>query len=220
MFARYVPGDGWDPGFVDWPPGTPVPFTVSLPGAVGQGRVTIAMFDDFDKSHEVEISINGTDYGSFTWSGTAYNHVTISDVALLDGNNTVALTCVSGVDTILLDWIEITYTRDNVASGNSLKFSNSGKASFVITNVDGSEHLVYDISDAADVGRVVNAEVVADEVVRAADGRRQHPNLSGVGRFGVENPGCDCRRHSGRSGQSAKRSRLYHHHPPVSGLGR
>jgi hypothetical protein len=164
MFARYVPGDGWDPGFVDWPPGTPVPFTVSLPGAVGQGTVIIAMFDDFDKAHEVEISINGTDYGSFTWSGTAYNNVTISDVNLLDGDNTVSLTCVSGVDTILLDWIEVAYTRNNTASGNSLKFSNSGEASFVITDVNGSEHLVYDITDAVDVGRVVNAEVDIDEV--------------------------------------------------------
>jgi hypothetical protein len=153
FFERYVPGDGWDPGFVDWPPGTPVPFVVSLPGAVGQGTVTIAMFDDFDKIHTVEVSINGTDYGSFMWFGTAYNHVTITDVDLVDGDNTVALTCVSGVDTILLDWIEVAYTRDNMASGNSLKFSNSGDASFVITNVGGSEHLVYDISDAVDVGK-------------------------------------------------------------------
>jgi hypothetical protein len=164
MFERYVPGDGWNPGFVDWPPGTPVPFTVSLPGAVDQGTVTIAMFDDFAKTHEVEISINGTDYGSFTWSGTSYNHVTITDVDLLDGDNTVALTCVSGVDTILLDWIEVAYTHNSVASGNSLKFSHSGEASFLITNVGGSEHLVYDISDAADVGRVVNVDVDVDEV--------------------------------------------------------
>jgi hypothetical protein len=122
------------------------------------------MFDDFAKAHEVEISINGTDYGSFTWSGTAYNHVTITDVDLLDGDNTVALTCVSGVDTILLDWIEVAYTRDNAASGNSLKFSHSGEASYVITNVNGSEHLVYDITDAIDVGRVVNADVDVNEV--------------------------------------------------------
>jgi hypothetical protein len=85
-------------------------------------------------------------------------------VDLLDGDNTVELTCVSGVDTILLDWIEVAYTHDNGASGNSLKFSHSGEASFLITNVNGSEHLVYDISDAADVGRVVNAEVDVDEV--------------------------------------------------------
>jgi hypothetical protein len=182
FFERYVPGDGWDPGFVDWPPGTPVPFTVSLPGAVGQGTVTIAMFDDFDKAHEVEISVNGTDYGSFTWSGTAYNHVTISDVDLLDGDNTVALTCVSGVDTILLDWIEVAYTHDSVASGNSLKLSNYGEASFVITNVNGSEHLVYDITDATDVGRVVNTEVNVDEVEfepqTGADGTRSYVVLS------------------------------------------
>jgi hypothetical protein len=164
LFERYVPGDGWDPLWVDWPPGTPVPFVVSLPGAVDQGTVTIAMFDDFDKAHEVDISINGTDYGSFTWSGTAYNHVTITDVDLLDGDNTVELTCTSGVDTILLDWIEVAYTRDNGASGNSLKFSHSGEASFLITNVNGSEHLVYDITDATDVGRVVHAEVDVDEV--------------------------------------------------------
>jgi hypothetical protein len=182
FFERYVPGDGWDPLWVDWPPGTPVPFTVSLPGAVGQGTVIIAMFDDFDKAHEVEISINGTDYGSFTWSGTAYNHVTITDVDLLDGDNTVELTCVSGVDTILLDWIEVAYTRDNTAAGNSLTFSNSGEARFVITNVNGSEHLVYDITDATDVGRVVNAEVDVDEVEfepqTGADGTRSYVVLS------------------------------------------
>ena len=61
------------------------------PGAVGRGTVTIALFDDFVKDHQVQVSVNGTDYGSFTWSGTAAHQVKISGVDLIDGDNTVAL---------------------------------------------------------------------------------------------------------------------------------
>ena len=113
FFSTYVPGDGWDKGWVPTA-GDPIPFTVSLPGSLGSGTVTIAMFDSFDQEHTVDIAINGIDQGSFTWSGVAYHHVTLTDVGLLDGDNTVSLTCTSGVDTILKKCMPLTKQQSNI----------------------------------------------------------------------------------------------------------
>ena len=77
------------------------------------------MYDDFDMDHEVTVTINGTGYGTYTWSGRAYHQVTIDNVNLLDGDNTVALTCTSGEDTILLDWIEVDYERHSMRAATS-----------------------------------------------------------------------------------------------------
>jgi len=154
FFARYVPGDGWDPGYVDWPPGTPVPYVVSLPGAAGQGTVTINLFDSFDQDHEVTVAVNGIGYGSYTWSGVAYKQVTIENVALVDGGNTVSLTCTSGEDTILLDWIEVAYAGNFAAVDNALTFAHDPAYRFEVSNLSGSQYFAFDITDAADVGRV------------------------------------------------------------------
>jgi hypothetical protein len=148
-----VPGDGWDKAWVPTA-GDPIPFTVSLPGAAGPGTVIINLFDSFDQDHEVTVTVNGTGYGTYTWSGVAYNQVTIENVTLFDGNNTVSLTCTSGEDTILLDWIEVVYPRNFTAVDNSLKFSHDPAYRFRVSNLSGSSFYAFDVTNAADVGRV------------------------------------------------------------------
>jgi hypothetical protein len=153
FFNTYVPGDGWDKAWVPTA-GDPIPFTVALPGAAGQGTVTINLFSGFDQDHAVTIAVNGTGYGSYTWSGIDYRQVTLDNVALLDGDNTVTLTCTSGEDTILLDWIEVVYARDFTAADNSLKFTHDPAYRFEVSNLSGSQFFAFDITDAADVQRV------------------------------------------------------------------
>jgi hypothetical protein len=153
FFSTYVPGDGWDKGWVPTA-GDPIPFTVPLPGAVGTGSVTIVMFGSFNQDHEVTVAINGTGYGTYTWSGVTYHQVTIENVPLIDGDNTVSLTCSSGEDTILLDWIEVSHSRNFSAAGDSLKFSPDAGSRFRVSNLSGNGFMVFDITDAANVGHV------------------------------------------------------------------
>ena len=68
FFDTYMPGDGWDKAWVPTA-GDLIPFTVALPGALGPGTVTIELFDNFDQDHELTVAINGSGYGSYTWSG-------------------------------------------------------------------------------------------------------------------------------------------------------
>ena len=75
FFSTYIPGDGWDPG---WVPnaGDLIPFDVALPGALDSGTVTIELLATFDQDHEITVAVNGTGYGSVAWSGIEYqtNH--------------------------------------------------------------------------------------------------------------------------------------------------
>ena len=158
FFNTYVPGDGWDKAWVPTA-GDPIPFTISLPGAIGQGTVTINMFDSFDQDHEVTVTVNGTGYGSYTWSGVAYHQVAIDNVNLVDGDNTVSLTCTSGEDTILLDWIEVSYARDFAAGNDSLKFTHGTDYRFEVSNLNGSQFLAFDITDGNKVSRVDNFQI-------------------------------------------------------------
>ena len=115
-----------------------VPFDVALPGATGTGTVTIELFATFDQDHEITVAVNGTGYGTFTWSGVDYKRITIDNVPLLDGNNTVALACSSGEDTVLLDWIEVDYARNFAADGNQLKFAHADGYRYTVSDLIGS----------------------------------------------------------------------------------
>jgi len=156
FFSTYVPGDGWDKGWVPTA-GDSIPFTVSLPGAASQGTVIINMFDDFDQDHAVTVAVNGIGYGTYTWSDRSYKQARIENVALNDGGNTVALTCTSGEDTILLDWIQLVYPRNFSAVDNSLKFTHVPGYRFQVSNLKGSQSYVFDITDAENAALVTGS---------------------------------------------------------------
>jgi hypothetical protein len=145
--------------------GQPVPFTVSVPEPVSSGTLTVLMGGKTDTDHEVRIAINGSEQ-SFMWSGISFYEASLEDVALVDGDNTVTLQCLSadGNDAIIVDFFEITYRRDYVAAAdNSLKFAPDNGSRYLIDGFSSNALLAYDISDPTDVA------IIADAVIAGAN---------------------------------------------------
>jgi uncharacterized delta-60 repeat protein len=158
FFTTYVPGDGWDKRYVP-NAGDPVLYTVPLPRATGPGTLSVMLFSDYDQEHAVQMLLNGVDKGSYSWSGRNYRQIDLAADNLIDGDNTLSLTCTSGEDALLLDWVQVTYGRDFTAAGNSLKIAHDPAARFEVSNLSGSQYFVFDITDAADVKRVTGFAV-------------------------------------------------------------
>ena len=66
FFDPFVDGPGISGG------GAPVDFALTLPGVSGQGSVKILMVGFYDTDHAVDVSVNGTHVGSFTWSNISF----------------------------------------------------------------------------------------------------------------------------------------------------
>jgi len=141
-------GDGIEGG------GDPVDFPLSLPGVAGQGSLKISMGGVYDTDHEVDVFVNGTPVGTFTWSGIAFYQATIDDADLLEGDNTVTIECESGIDEIVVDWFEVEYPRDFAASNNTLKFSHQAGYHYQISGFTGSDPVAFDITSPGDVQRI------------------------------------------------------------------
>jgi hypothetical protein len=77
----------------------------------------------------------------------------------MEGSNTISLTCNRALDGIIVDWLEITYPRTFDAVDNTLRFSHDSGSRFQIDGFNTNTLRVFDITDATDVGRVVNVEI-------------------------------------------------------------
>jgi hypothetical protein len=155
FFDSFVQGAGIEGG------GQPVEFTINVPDPVSSGTLTVVMAGQTDFEHEVKVTINGTEQ-SFVWTGIGYYEATISDVSLFAGDNTVSLQCLSAytLDSIIVDFFEITYRRDYVAAAdNSLKFTPDDGSRYLIDGFTSSSLYAYDISEPADVVKVDGAEI-------------------------------------------------------------
>jgi hypothetical protein len=135
-----------------------VDFTVALPGLGGDdsGTVLIRMYAKYASDHEVNINVNGTGYGNYVWSGIGYSQAIIEDVDLLEGNNTVSITCTSSEDKIMFDYIDITYDREFATDGDILKFSHQSGYRFHVAGLTDNDIIALDVSDPNDVQRLVN----------------------------------------------------------------
>ncbi len=151
-------GDGIEGG------GDPVDFTLSLPGVAGSGtgKLTILMGGYYDTDHEVDVSVNGTPVGTFTWSGIAFYQATMDDVDLLEGDNTVTIECKTSIDTIVVDWFEVEYPRDFAASNDLLKFSFDAGYRYQISGFTGSDPVAFDITSPGDVQRIAGSTTGTD----------------------------------------------------------
>ena len=140
--------------------GQPKAFTISVPEPLSSGTLTISVAGQTDADHELRVAINGSEQ-SFVWSGISYYEATITDVPLNSGDNTVTLQCLSfdGNDSIIVDWFEVTYQRDYVAAGNTLKFAPDSGSRYLIDGFNETTLLAYDISDPADVAIIDNAVI-------------------------------------------------------------
>ncbi|MEJ2099380.1 MAG: C25 family peptidase propeptide domain-containing protein, partial [Desulfobacterales bacterium] len=135
----------------------PVDFTIHLPGVAGPGRLTISMWAYYDTYHEVEILVNGVFAEIANWSGIAFHEVNLEGIDFLEGDNVITFICNRETDIIYVDWFEATDPRDFTASDNTLKFSHESGFGYQINNFDANNLEVFDITQATDAARVVNA---------------------------------------------------------------
>jgi hypothetical protein len=144
--------------------GDPVDFTLSLEDVAGQGSLTLSLWGFRDTDHEVDVSLNGLYLDTLTWSGIAFYETTIPAGNLLEGDNVVTLTPVSGSDpedpdTIIVDWMQVDYPRGFTADNNTLKFSYDWGFRHKISGFTQSDLVAFDVSSADDVKRVLNGRV-------------------------------------------------------------
>jgi hypothetical protein len=137
--------------------GGPVDFDLSLPGVSDQGTLKIMMAGTYAPYHQVDISVNGIPVGTYSWSDIAFYEATIEGVDLLDGDNTVTLECLTGVDAIAVDWFEVTYPRRFEANGDTLRFSHETDR-FRVSGFSTDNLLAFDITSPVNVDRVINFE--------------------------------------------------------------
>jgi hypothetical protein len=154
--------------FDDIVPGTdftrtadPVPtdFTVNLPGVAGPGSIKVSLWGFYDTYHEIEIWVNGNPAGIFNWTGIAFYEAHIEHIDLLEGSNTISLACNRPLDGFIVDWLEITYPRTFEAVDNALRFAHDSGFRYQIGGFNTHTLMVFDITQATDVGRVANVEI-------------------------------------------------------------
>ncbi|MBW2439463.1 MAG: hypothetical protein JRH12_03235, partial [Deltaproteobacteria bacterium] len=161
VFAAYALGTGFtlSNGNPNPNSGKPVDIDVSLSdvGGTMKGTVTMLLYGVYETDHEVDIVINGGAAGdTVTWSGRTGKQVTFEDVDLIDGVNTITITCQSETDSIAFDWFEITYQREFTAKGNRLQFEHADDYLFQVDGFTTDSLVVYDITDPATVQQLIN----------------------------------------------------------------
>ena len=145
--------------------GKPVSFNLPLVDVVDSatGTLKIMLYGGYDTDHEVAVSYEGEELGTFAWSGYTDYEVIIEDVnfseQIGDGNYTVSVTCLSGFDRIAFDWIEATYPREFMANDDSLKFTHDSGYLFTIDDFSTDELMVLDITAADEVIRVQDFDI-------------------------------------------------------------
>ena len=149
IFSSIAKGSGFDGG------GVAKNFSLSLPGALSTGDLTIRMYGPYDMEHETAVSLNGGSIGSATWSGISWTQKRFSDVPLLEAN-TVSLLCVGGLDKTAVDWFEVVYERAFKAVSDSLKFSHPAGYRYQLSQFSSSQVEVYDITEPSGVQRVID----------------------------------------------------------------
>ena len=142
---------------ISWPgAGDPITFTLDTPGATGSGTLTVALLGTYDTDHQVDIAINGGPAQTFSWSGIAFYEAVVENAALVDGVNTISLTCQTGLDALLLDWLAPDYPRNFAADNDQLNFTSSSPERFLVTDFAGAGLLAFDITDPQNVSRSIN----------------------------------------------------------------
>ena len=86
IFSSIAMGAGFAGG------GVAKDFTLSLPGALATGDLTIRMYSPYELAHETSVSVNGAAVGSAVWSGIGWTEAAFAGVSLSGrGQHGVAL---------------------------------------------------------------------------------------------------------------------------------
>jgi hypothetical protein len=165
MFGTKVLGSEID----DPAAGDPVDFDLPIVdvGGDNQGRLKVYMYGAYATDHDVTVTFEGVDVGTFTWSGIAAYEAVIDAVDFVDrntdGNYTVSITCNTGMDKLVIDWIEVTYPRSFKSAGNYLKFTRETGNQFTVTDFSENSLMAFDVTDATDVRQVINGTIAGSD---------------------------------------------------------
>jgi hypothetical protein len=119
-------------------------------------------------SHHTKVYINGQAVADFTWNGQIELTKDIPDISpslFLNGNNTVRIEEIldSGipVDTIFVNWFELSFIDTYVAENNTLLFNGEGNGSisYEIINFTTDNIWTFDVTDQLNVSQVVNTKI-------------------------------------------------------------
>jgi hypothetical protein len=153
FFYPFVDGSGIEGG------GGEASFTLSLPGVSGSGTLVVRLGGVYDTEHEVALTVNGTPVGSITWSGISFHEEAIEGVLFAEGVNTVTLQCLSGTDSIAVDWFEATYPRAFEAEGDALTFTADGGSRFQVSGFSASDLELFDVTAPGAPRRITDFQV-------------------------------------------------------------
>ena len=103
--------------------------------------------------------VNGSFVSNYSWGGVAFYNVALIDLNLLDGDNTISLTCNNAPDAIVVDSFDISYIKSFDASNNRLQFSHDNGYRYQIDGFDTTDLVVFDISDPTNVVKVSNYQI-------------------------------------------------------------
>jgi len=117
--------------------------------------------------HRSRVYLNGVEIDDQTWSGQiGYTHeVAVPHSHLNEGGNTIRVEAVgSALNQFFVNWIEIDYWDTYVAENNQLLFGapNGGVFQFEVTNFQDSQIEVFDVTDPANVTRIINPSIIAN----------------------------------------------------------
>jgi hypothetical protein len=139
--------------------GDAVDYTLTLPGASGEGSLEIVLYGSYDTDHRVAVTVNGASVGTAVWSGIAAQQVTIDPVTFGE-TNVVTLQCLTGMDKIYVDVIRaVDFVRSFTADSDALKFDHEKDYRYQVSGFDSDDLAVFDITSAKNVKRVTGFTV-------------------------------------------------------------
>jgi hypothetical protein len=139
-------------------------------------------------NHHTQIHLNGVEIGGDSWDGDIqYVHrMSIPKDLLKEGENTVSITMPgdtgAAVDSVFLNWIEVSYRRFLEAQGDRLSFQVKGeeRLAMEVRKLSGGDARIFDITDPASPREILGATVAPDGELYTAifedqvDGKRTY----------------------------------------------
>ena len=83
----------------------------------------------------------------------------IFEMDLVDGDNTVSITCTSGEDKLVFDWFTVAYDRAFSADSDTFKFTYETGYQFPIAGFTSDSIVAFDMTDHTAVKRITDAAV-------------------------------------------------------------
>ena len=125
----------------------------------GAGKLQIILWGYYDTDHDVDLWVNGNYVDNYQWSGIAFKNISVNDLNLIEGDNTVTLACNTALDGLIVDSFDVSYPRRFEAENNRLQFAHDSSYRYQINGFDTNDLVVFDITSATDPARVANVVI-------------------------------------------------------------